>query len=631
METVSKKAQKALRLKLDPTPEQEKMLETFFRESKAATNFALKRIYELRRGITYSKIQAQGVCRNCKGTENLNWKCQDGTLICKKCYNREYGDLAIGKKLRAGGKDKRKIPAHMRIEFIAPSLGKTVASYPPIDMAVDMYKGIDQIKKRKEYRLKRERYKLQQDQDVLENKEVEVDGKKVFARVEVPQSDGQRALRFRHVLKPNSNGYTLKRLEGFIKRRKQQIEKLEKKQYKQIPYFKGSAIRLWQGTAKIEGDKINFSLWKNKNEQIQFFGKNIKNVKGRERFKLLLSQIEKNQSRHKELNAEIKKLSKDENSTDELKQERKQVGGGTYPTLVRKEKLVMKNGKRDFIKKYFLNYPVTEHIKLKWPEQSWVFVGLDRGVNKMVVAAAIDGQTNKVIASKFIGSEDYLQKRKTDGELRKELTGKKGRNRKIKTWGNHFANFSDTLLHQRSRELLNFVKELKRPSVFVLEELTRGLAPKGTRQDKRMRKILTNFVFDKFRKRLQYKAEEDGMPLLFVPPEYTSQRCHRCGEMKETVRPAPDPLTGEVKYSWFYCHKCKKSYNADFNAAVNIAKLGLEEIKKGNVLWELDRSKSPIRLISKQLETFKSKKRSTNNAVKSSSLGQVPTSHAQVG
>ena len=70
---------------------------------------------------------------------------------------------------------------------------------------------------------------------------------------------------------------------------------------------------------------------------------------------------------------------------------------------------------------------------------------------------------------------------------------------------------------------------------------------------------LSNWIRGKTIKYVEYKAELNGIPVVKVEPAYTSQVCHVCGGR------------GERFSSVFKCKACGRTYNADYNASVNIA------------------------------------------------------------
>jgi len=83
-----------------------------------------------------------------------------------------------------------------------------------------------------------------------------------------------------------------------------------------------------------------------------------------------------------------------------------------------------------------------------------------------------------------------------------------------------------------------------------------------------------------FANRLTYRAEENGVNVIYVNPSYTSITCSKCGKIDKESR---------VNQSKFICSSCGSEFNADINAAKNIARKGQERVK-----YLLD--KTPVRL-----------------------------------
>ena len=68
-----------------------------------------------------------------------------------------------------------------------------------------------------------------------------------------------------------------------------------------------------------------------------------------------------------------------------------------------------------------------------------------------------------------------------------------------------------------------------------------------------------------FRRQLSYKLAWNGGVLLLIPPQYTSQTCHKCGNVDKNNR---------ASQASFVCTACGHSANADHNAALNILAAG---------------------------------------------------------
>jgi transposase len=83
---------------------------------------------------------------------------------------------------------------------------------------------------------------------------------------------------------------------------------------------------------------------------------------------------------------------------------------------------------------------------------------------------------------------------------------------------------------------------------------------------------LTNYK--KLQTLTEYKAKLNGIPVQFVKPEFTSKDCSKCSEKANTLRPY------KGNFELFHCNNCGITINANYNAAVNIAKRALNTPKE---------------------------------------------------
>ena len=133
-----------------------------------------------------------------------------------------------------------------------------------------------------------------------------------------------------------------------------------------------------------------------------------------------------------------------------------------------------------------------------------------------------------------------------------------GRERRFQKWLNH--NISKQLVQdaQNSNAALAFED---------LTNIRQSLNQK--RCSKTERRRTNNWAFYQLRIFVDYKARIAGIPVVLVPPAYTSQTCSRCHHVH--------PVKGKSyrngkKYN---CGNCGFEHDADINAALNIAALGL--------------------------------------------------------
>jgi len=91
-----------------------------------------------------------------------------------------------------------------------------------------------------------------------------------------------------------------------------------------------------------------------------------------------------------------------------------------------------------------------------------------------------------------------------------------------------------------------------------LENL-KGVNKKKTRS-KKLNATKSNWSFYQLQQFIEYKAKLLGVPVVFIDPAYTSQRCSCCG------------FLGVRDKKKFVCTNCGHIDHADANAAFNIAR-----------------------------------------------------------
>lgn len=133
---------------------------------------------------------------------------------------------------------------------------------------------------------------------------------------------------------------------------------------------------------------------------------------------------------------------------------------------------------------------------------------------------------------------------------------------------NREQRFQKWLNHNISKQL---VQEAKATSAALAFEELKGIREclNEKPRSKTERRRTNNWAFYQLRLFVTYKAAIADVPLLFVPPAYTSQTCHRCGHIH--------PVKGKSYRNGkqFKCGHCGLEHDADINAAKNIAALGV--------------------------------------------------------
>lgn len=121
------------------------------------------------------------------------------------------------------------------------------------------------------------------------------------------------------------------------------------------------------------------------------------------------------------------------------------------------------------------------------------------------------------------------------------------------------SHFRETFNHKYSRYVIDMAMKHKCGTI-QMEDL------KGISKDSL---FLKNWTYYDLQQKIEYKAKELGIEVVYINPRYTSQRCNKCGCIHEENRENQET---------FHCKTCGFKTNADFNAARNIAMKDIEKI-----------------------------------------------------
>jgi putative transposase len=132
------------------------------------------------------------------------------------------------------------------------------------------------------------------------------------------------------------------------------------------------------------------------------------------------------------------------------------------------------------------------------------------------------------------------------------------------------ANVRNDFLHKSTTDIS------KNHAVVVMEDLkVRNMSRsasgslespgRNVRAKSGLNKSILDQGWFEFRRQLAYKLAWSGGTLFVVPPQYTSQTCHVCGNVDKVNR---------ISQAQFICTACGHSANADVNAALNILAAG---------------------------------------------------------
>jgi IS605 OrfB family transposase len=116
------------------------------------------------------------------------------------------------------------------------------------------------------------------------------------------------------------------------------------------------------------------------------------------------------------------------------------------------------------------------------------------------------------------------------------------------------SNFVKTYNHTISKNIIDFCFKQQAGTIH-LEKLNKEV---------KKNKFLTAYwSYYQLQNMIEYKAKKEGIGIKYIDPAYTSQMCSECGHTARENRKTQ---------SEFVCIECGYKGNADYNAAVNIAR-----------------------------------------------------------
>ena len=179
------------------------------------------------------------------------------------------------------------------------------------------------------------------------------------------------------------------------------------------------------------------------------------------------------------------------------------------------------------------------------------FIGVDMGL--LEIASLSNG---KNFSSKKLN--DYREKRQ---KVRSSLQSKgtKGSKKVLKRLSGKERTTSTIINHTISKQIVQLAKSEGKG--IAIEDL-KGIRFSASKKGKKFRTRVGKWSFNQLRSFLTYKCLLNGVKLVVVPPAYTSKTCSNCFHI------------GNRQGKKFTCNNCNSVFDADENAAKNIALLG---------------------------------------------------------
>jgi IS605 OrfB family transposase len=208
--------------------------------------------------------------------------------------------------------------------------------------------------------------------------------------------------------------------------------------------------------------------------------------------------------------------------------------------------MVKKNGE------WYAHFVLKKEIELIEPE---TVIGVDLGEWNIATTVAVSKQNSKPMKGKFWSGARIREIRGKYAHLRRNLQRKK-RLDLVRKIGRKEERIVNQQLHIIANEIVAHAKQFEKP-VIAMEKLD-GIR-ENMNSSAKLNRRLHAWSFRKLQQYIEYKANLEGIPVVYVNPKNSSKSCHRCGHVART------------KSREFRCSKCGLVYNRDLNAAINLA------------------------------------------------------------
>lgn len=186
------------------------------------------------------------------------------------------------------------------------------------------------------------------------------------------------------------------------------------------------------------------------------------------------------------------------------------------------------------------------------PKENTKEVGIDMGLKYFVV----DSEGNKIESPKFF--------RKTQKKLRVAQRKLKNKTKFSERWKKQcwqIAKIYEKIVNQRKDWLHKLSRKYANNYGRVYAE---SLNISGMLKNRHLAKSISDASWKMFLNMLSYKLEMLTGELVYVPAQYTSQKCSNCGELVQK----------SLSVRTHLCPHCGFVVDRDINAALNILQLG---------------------------------------------------------
>jgi len=207
-------------------------------------------------------------------------------------------------------------------------------------------------------------------------------------------------------------------------------------------------------------------------------------------------------------------------------------------------------------REWYAHFVLKKEVELI--DEPETFIGVDLGEWNVAVAVAVSkNNPSKPMKGQFWSGAKIREIRGKYAHIRRNLQRKK-RLDLVRRIGSKEGRIVNQILHTIAKEIIEYTKQFPKP-IIVMERL------KNIRENMngsaKLNRRLHAWSFRKIQMYIEYKANIEGVPVVYVNPKNTSKRCHRCGYVAR-----------KVEGREFKCPECGLIYNRDLNSAINLAR-----------------------------------------------------------
>lgn len=219
-----------------------------------------------------------------------------------------------------------------------------------------------------------------------------------------------------------------------------------------------------------------------------------------------------------------------------------------------------KLGSTELVKRgdnFFVHISYSKEVEIPEPDASFSPIGVDIGINNLAVSVA---QSSVVFHSgqRIQWKNEFFRKQRA-------LLQHNGAYQKLDAMRQRQTRYNTFYTHNIAKSIIEQAKKEIKP-VIVMEDLTHILDTSKTRKNQRYKHH--TWVFKRQQKAIEYKANWESIPVVYVDPYHSSQLHYKCGELNQRV--------GHT----YNCKKCNETLNADYNAGRNLQQFFLAKCQR---------------------------------------------------